>query len=245
MSVFRFKQFTIYQRAVAMKVNTDGVLIGAWVSLPQTNAPKVLDIGTGSGVIALMLAQRLCDSALSPHFKVDALEPHDLSAQAACKNVAHSPWASSIRVNQSTLQEYLNQPQPPKYDLIVSNPPFFEDSLRPPERERRFVRHTDSLSHAELVEGAAALLHDSGCFGVIVPVLQKEKFVKAAANVGLELRRVTILYSLPNKPPKRALMEFVHRKEPLKSDSLMIHDIDSKSFSAEYKKLTKDFYLAF
>ena len=225
-----------------MKVNTDGVLLGAWVDLPKdVDTPKVLDIGTGSGVIALMLAQRL----FSQNFWIDALEPHPSSAQTALENLTQSPWASSMGLYPVTLQDYVNSHQMSEYDLIISNPPYFEDSLRPSEKERCFVRHTDSLSHTELLEGVAALLHTCGRFGVVLPALQKDHFVRIATAVGLYLQRETIVYTKPNRPPKRVLMEFVKKEEPLQSDCLTIHEDDGNSFTTEYKELTNEFYLDF
>ena len=246
MSAFYFKYFSIHQEGVAMRVNTDGVLLGAWVCLPRhTEAPKVLDIGTGSGVIALMLAQRLSASNQFQNFGIDAVEPHRPSAQTAQKNFDGSPWVSHLRLFKTTLQEYATTPRTFGYDLILSNPPYFEDSLRPPEYDRRLVRHTDSLSHTELLQDVADLLDFSGCFGVILPTAQQKNFIGMAISVGLHLRRETMLYTLPKKSPKRVLMEFIKQEEPTVSDSIVIHEVDDKSYSAAYKELTKDFYLAF
>jgi len=276
---FRFKRFSLDQNGVAMRINTDGVLLGAWATLPtHTDAPKVLDIGTGCGVIALMAAQRLSSSNLFHTFSIDAIEPHPSSARAAESNFQASPWASqthlfscSLQEFRSQPQEFRSQPQEPSnrttfphrtlYDMILSNPPYFADSLRPPSHDRRFVRHTDSLSHAELLAGVAELLHPSGCFSVVLPTLQQKGFIATAATMGLILRRETLVYTVPDRPPKRVLMEFARlsppvsnglpaawvakKEEPLQSDSITIHDTDSKSFSAEYKQLTKEFYIAF
>lgn len=245
---FRFKHFSVNQKGVAMRINTDGVLLGAWVALPcETHSPKVLDIGTGSGVIALMAAQRLAASHRFPSFRVDALEPHLSSACVSEGNFQASPWASQMHLSICSLQDFKSQhfTEQALYDLILSNPPYFANSLRPPLPSRCFVRHTDSLSHADLLEGVAALLHPSGCFGVVLPALQQKGFIAAAASVGLFLRRETLVYTVANRPPKRALMEFSKKEEPLQSDSLIIHNPDNQMFSSEYIELTKEFYLAF
>ena len=246
MSVFRFKQFAVAQEGVAMRINTDGVLLGAWVSLPQqTFAPKILDIGTGSGVIALMLAQRLCVSKVPQDFWVDALEPHLSSAQTAQKNFTNAPWSSQMRLFNHTLQDYIDHSKRAEYHLIVSNPPYFEDSLRPPESDRQWVRHADSLPYVDLVKGVAALLNPTGHFGVILPAAQQNRMVELSLQKGLFLRRKTLLYTLPERAPKRALMEFVKKEEPLQCNSLTLYKADGKSYTSEYKSLTADFYLAF
>ena len=242
MDLFRFKQFVVNQEGVAMRVNTDGVLLGAWVNLaPHTATPKILDIGTGSGVIALMLAQRLASSNKVNSFRIDAIEPHLLSAQAAVTNFNNAPWGSCMRLFNSTLQDYTQGSQ---YDLIVSNPPYYHDSLRPPDDNRRFVRHADSLNQDDLLKGVAALLTPCGSFGVVLPFLQQKDFLIKASTVGLHLYRETIVYTASGRLPKRALMEFVQKEEPLQSDSIAIHDADG-SYTEDYKQLTKDFYLAF
>ena len=252
MDSFRCKQFEVFQEGVAMRVNTDGVLLGAWVSLHSVSdveVPVVLDIGTGSGVIALMLAQRLFERNGALDFHIDALEPHASSAQAAAHNFIISPWSCAIQGFECTLQDFVSQRKAlennTQYDFIVSNPPYFKDSLRPPVQERCLVRHTDLLSSVDLLRGVADLLKPSGLFGVVLPFLQQKDFVKTALSVGLHLCRETTLYTLPERSPKRILMEFSKKEEPLVSDSLLIHDSDYKSFSEEYVKLVKPFFLAF
>ncbi|MEE0972800.1 MAG: methyltransferase, partial [Paludibacteraceae bacterium] len=156
-SFFRFKQFTVYQDRCAMKVGTDGVLLGVLADVSK--ATRILDIGTGTGLIALMLAQRQKDA------HVDAIEIDEQAAQQAQENIAQSPFCY-IHVHTTALQAY-NSTQP--YDLIVSNPPYFVDSLKAPNAARNLARHTDSLSFADLLQGAERLLHNDGCFWVILP----------------------------------------------------------------------------
>ena len=148
--MFRFKQFTIHQDACAMKVGTDGVLLGVLADV--TAATHLLDIGTGTGLVALMLAQR------NPSMSIDAIEIDSKAAKQAAENVAQSPWPQ-IRVHCAALQTYTaNQP----YNLIVSNPPYFVNSLKAPKAARTTARHTDSLSFNELVEGVDRLLSPAG-----------------------------------------------------------------------------------
>jgi len=229
-----------------MRVNTDGVLLGAWIRLPdRADTPKVLDIGTGSGVIALMLAQRLDAVYPSQNFLVDALEPHATSVQRALENFNRAPWSSCMRVFNSTLQKHARTSQTMAYDLIASNPPYFENSLRPPAQDRSWVRHTDLLSYVDLIQGVVSLLHPLGRFGLILPIHQQERFLELAGRGGLFCTRQTCVYTLPHKAPKRVLMEFSLLKGALLHDSLCIHGTRSTDFSDAYKKLLHDFYLAF
>ena len=245
MEAFRFKQFSVKQDGVAMRVNTDGVLLGAWASVPQATQARILDIGSGSGVIALMLAQRCAPTQASP-WQIDALEPHTASAAAAAQNFAESPWHRHCQLFPTSLQDYVQSKQasPPLYDLIVSNPPYFSNALRPPSAARRLVRHTDSLPHPELLQGVTALLKVSGRFAVVLPQTEQEAFCQTARGQGLFLCRETQLYTRWESKPKRVLMEFAKKEEPQPSDSLYIYNANG-TYSDPYIQLTKDFYLSF
>ena len=250
MNIFRCKQFSVLQDGVAMRVNTDGMLLGAWAPLPKQAANhRVLDIGTGSGIIALMLAQRLSAGAPPSPFIVDALEPHPSSAQAALLNFRASPWTDHLHVFCCSLQDYTSPHTPyftqVLYDLMISNPPYFEDSLPPPDTLRLLTRHAISLPPNVLLKGVSHLLHPDGLFCVILPKSQQDSFCQKALEAGLFLRHETTVYSVAHRPPKRVLMSFAKREESLQSDTLVIHDGDVKSYTADYKKLTRDFYLAF
>ena len=250
MEAFRCKQFSVIQDGVAMKVNTDGMLLGAWASLPASPSARLIDIGTGSGIIALMLAQRCASLHAVQHtesaWKIDALEPHEPSAAVAAQNFKNAPWAAHCCLFPLSLQAYLQEQQDAllSYDCIVSNPPYFHNALRPPSAERQLVRHTDTLSHLELIQGVSSLLKDSGSFAVVLPYAEQEAFCRAARLQGLFLCRQTRVYTREGRPAKRILMEFAKKEEPLQSDSLYIYDADG-ALTAPYIQLTKDFYLFF
>ena len=250
MNIFCCKQFSVSQDGVAMRVNTDGMLLGAWAPLPKhADTHRVLDIGTGSGIIALMLAQRLSADAPPSPFIVDALEPHPSSAQAARLNFRASPWADHLHVFSCSLQDYTSPhsryDHQVLYDLITSNPPYFEDSLPPPDHLRVLARHAISLPPVVLLKCVSHLLLKDGLFCIILPKMQQESFCQKALEAGLFLRHETTIYSVAHRPPKRVLMSFAKKEAPLQNDTLAILDEDGKSYTPEYKNLTKDFYLAF
>ncbi|MGC4023205.1 MAG: methyltransferase, partial [Cyclobacteriaceae bacterium] len=156
---FRFKQFSVNNDKCAMKVGTDAVLLGAWMDLD--NAQSILEIGTGSGVIALMVAQRTPADA-----HIDAIEIEEQDATQAKENVKNSPWPSKIGIHQAAFQDFENKT---KYDLIFSNPPYFNKSLLPPSSERSRVRHTNTLSYEELIVHSLRLINTKGKLAVILP----------------------------------------------------------------------------
>jgi tRNA1Val (adenine37-N6)-methyltransferase len=195
-SFFRFKQFTVYQDKCAMKVGTDGVLLGA---LPDVQgAESLLDIGTGTGLVALMLAQR------NPHMHVDAIEIDPDAAQQARQNVAGSPWPH-IEVHQVALQQYFPHRQ---YQIIVSNPPYFVNSLKAPQQARNTARHTDTLSFADLLQGVNRLLLPQGKFWVILPDEAQAEFCRLADHEGLRLVQVIKVHPREDRPAKRVVMCF-------------------------------------
>jgi tRNA1Val (adenine37-N6)-methyltransferase len=205
-----------------MKVGTDAVLLGAWTDV--ANAKSILDIGTGCGVIALMLAQR------APSAAIDAVEPDEKSAAQASENFSASPWP--IKIHNVRIQDYEHEP----YDLIVSNPPFFSNSLLPPTAGRTMARHTTSLSHEELLASVSRLLAPGGRLALIVP---GNEIIGTALRHGLECNRITEVY--PRQRLERHLLEFSRYQEiPLK-DELVLHNGSRRSDA--YNKLTEDFYL--
>jgi len=215
-----------------MKTGTDGVLLGAWVNVPTAKA--ILDIGTGSGLIALMLAQRS-----HPSTHIEAVEIGTDDAQQAKENIAASPWPDKIRIHQSRIQDfYGNQ----LFDLIVSNPPFFNNSLPPPSGKRKAARHTKSLSYAELLDAAARLIANGGIFALILPVKEGLSFISIAQFRGFYLQRQCAVYTREGKPQERWLLEFSRIPGQVIMERLFLFS-DAKERSEEYKKLIKEFYL--
>ena len=244
---FRFKQFTIWHDKCAMKVGTDGVLLGAWCPLNELimrdTQCTILDVGTGSGLIAIMLAQRLCDKG-GQDFTIDAIDVNDSAAAQAQANCDVSPWKKHLRVWHTSLQDF--EAQKESYNLIVSNPPYFVDSLKNPDKGRETARHTDSLSDEELLSKSAQLLTQSGHLALIVPAAKETAILHLAKAYGLTLCRQTEVYSKPDKEqPLRVMLDFVkdikNHVEPT-TDRLNIESAHSPR-SEEYVELTKAFYL--
>lgn len=234
-SYFKFKQFTIHQLESAMRVNTDGVLLGAWANVEGVR--KILDIGTGTGVIALMLAQR-CQNA-----KIDAVEIDDLSAAEARHNVASSPWPNKVDVIHCAFQDFA-QSVTQRYDLIVSNPPYYNQSLKSPEEKRTLTRHSDSLPYPELISGIKMLLANEGRFCGVFPYTEGNVFIALASAQGLYCTQKVSLLSKPGKKVLRLLLQFEYSKRSVSESTLCIHKANGE-FSDDYKELTKEFYLAF
>ena len=232
---FVFKQFKIHQDKCAMKVGTDAVLLGAWVNCP--NAKTILDIGTGTGIIALMLAQKI-------GAKVDAIDIDDYAFIQACENVSNSQWKDRIHVYHISLQDYI-EASDHKYDLIVSNPPYFIDSSKALEEARTNARHTDQLPYCDLLNGVLNLLNEHGKFYVILPTKESEQFRILAEENKLYLTKQTKVITRADKTEKRLLMRFEFTPKTFSEDSITIEEDERHSYTAEYKELTKDYYLAF
>ena len=239
---FRFKQFTILQDRCAMKVGTDGTLLGAWVDL--SGAEKILDIGTGTGLIALMLAQRSPQGLgiLSP-VNIDAVEIDLNSSIQARENVERSPWSNRVKVENYSIQKYTDICQK-RYDLIVSNPPFFENASKAAKRARTVARHTDFLSQVDLLQAAVKLLSKTGKLAVIYPVEQAQNFQKMAEDFGLFCQRKLDVKPMPEIPTKRILMELSKNKLPLQENTLIIA-AKQYIYTPEFITLIKDFYLKY
>lgn len=220
-----------------MKVGTDGVLLGAWADV--TDAKTVLDIGTGSGLIALMIAQRAAEAT------IDAVEILESDAIQARENVDRSPWASRIKVHQTPIQDFESSRT---YDLIVSNPPYFTKSQLPERQHRASVRHTVTLSHDELISAAAKLLASKGKFATILPPAVYEQFVVQADKVGLHVRQCVSFHTRPGKPVERYLLEMVKEPTQKVAESMCLYtgafdDRRKDMWSSEYRALVGEFYL--
>lgn len=232
---FQFKQFTIRQEHAAMKVGTDGVLLGAWAHGEQ--ATRLLDIGTGTGLIALMLAQRSTA-------QIDALDIDPLACKEAQQNVEASPWSERITIINRAVQKYAATCAH-RYDLIVSNPPFFQQSLKAATAERTQARHTDNLPVEELFASVVNLLAPKGAFEVIIPAEALAQYKQLATQYQLHNNRLLWVKPTPDKTAKRVLCSFSKTSFPLNEETLVIESGGRHVYSEEYKKLTRDFYLGF
>ena len=212
-----------------MKVGTDGVLLGAWA---EGGGQRVLDVGTGTGLIALMMAQRF------PEARVVGIDIDDEACRQAQENVAASPFADRVEIVKRAFSH-----EGGVFDMIVSNPPFFENSLRNPDSRRALARHADTLDAKALFRGVSRLLTDDGVFCVVVPADRVPRFLAEAAIFGFYLSRKTMVQTVATKPPKRSLLAFVrHRPPSLLCETVQLQQPDG-SRSEWYQRLTKDFYL--
>lgn len=228
---FDFKQFSIYHDRSTMKVGTDGVLLGAWTDITQ--AKRILDVGTGSGVIALMLAQRTQEG-----IHIDAIDISPTDCEQARENATRSPWPNKIAVHNKSLQQFESKP----YDLVISNPPYFINSYKPPTLNRANARHTETLEHRELLTHAKRLLTNTGKLAVVLPYAEANQFHTIAEHDGWHCSRKCTFKTRINKPIERVLLEFQSTDSQLKEEILVLYDENSE-WSKAYRDLTKDFYL--
>lgn len=231
-TAFRFKHFTVKHDQCAMKVGTDSVLLGAWTDV--RNALNILDAGAGTGVLALMLAQK-CGAA------IDALDINESAFLQARENFMESNWHERLKVYHVSLQDFANGSDK-KYDLIISNPPFFIDAMKTGSDARNIARHiNETITFEELAEGIFTLLKPEGRFCVILPVKEGNLFIEICAKKGLFYNRITRVRTKADKHEKRLLLEMSYRRKNIVSDELVIHNEDG-GYSKEFIELTKDFY---
>lgn len=234
MKPFKFKEFTIHQDQCAMKVGTDGVLLGAWASL--ANQPEsILDIGAGTGLIALQLAQR------SSAETIDAIELDDAAYEQCVANFEASPWGDRLFCYHAGFDEFVDE-MDDKYDLIVSNPPFYAEDVTSGDTSRDTARQNSSLPFDELLQGVPQFLTEKGTFAVIVPFKEEESFVELAKRVGLFPNRITRVKGNPDSDFKRSLMEFSFFDDQTNIDTLTIEK-ERHQYTEAYIKLTQAFYL--
>ena len=232
---FQCKKFYVAHDHCAMKVGTDGLMLGAWAPLPPKGA-AILDIGTGSGLISLMLAQRTAGA--SP---IDAIELDAAAAEQAAANVAGSPWPSAVRLIKGDILTYHTDK---RYSLIVSNPPFFQNALASANPKRQQARHTDSLPFALLAQKAASLLAREGDFALVLPADAAEDFIVAANACDLWLNRCCRVQTTSEKPAIRALLVFSRYNSATEYSQLLVQG-SAQDYSEPYRALLKDFYLKF
>jgi tRNA1Val (adenine37-N6)-methyltransferase len=233
--MFTFKQFAIEQDRCAMKIGTDGVLLGAWA--PIDNHPfSILDIGTGTGIIALMLAQR------SAAQQIDALEIDEAAYEQATDNFENSPWNDRLFCFHAGLDEFIEEPEE-EYDLIVSNPPFYSEDYKTENESRDLARFQDAMPFEQLLEAADLLLSEHGIFTVIIPFKEEENFIALANEFELYPLKITRVKGTPTTEIKRSLLAFSRNETTdLPIDELVI-ETARHVYTQEYIGLTKDFYL--
>lgn len=273
---FQFKQFFVAHDKCAMKVGTDGTLLGAMVTAPlppvqapsphrlgrenmitPAETPRVLDVGTGSGLVALMLAQRYEEA------EIDAIDIDEGAVEQARENFAASPWGERLHAHLSKLQDWndndARRANDNLYDIVVSNPPYFQNSLKNPDKGREMARHTDSLSYEELVVHSRRLLRKGGCLWLILPAEAEEEILRLAATHDFRAEKIVYIHPKPEKPAKRVVLQLSYdpRKALVRPSYDPSKDIEAdcpekmtfyiesahSPRSEEYAELTKDFYL--
>lgn len=234
---FKFKQFTVWHDKCGMKVGTDGVLLGAWADVDGVK--NVLDVGAGTGLIALMIAQR------NAGCKIDAVEiEYDAFGQTK-ENFLQSPWSERLNCINLPVQDFCKDCTK-QYDLIVSNPPFFTTIIKAPDEKRAMARHADTLPFADLLKVASQLLNDRGKLAVVLPVEMRSGFLTETIKNNFWVHRQTMVRPFPDKSPVRVLIEASKNKiENIKLDELTIRESPGGNYTSEFRLLTKDFYLAF
>lgn len=232
---FRFKQFVVDDAACPMKVGTDSVLLGAWARLE--NSPGILDIGTGCGLLALMAAQR-------SDARITAIDIDPVATASAAANFRISPWDGRLTARCIRLQDFQNEPEAGNFDHIISNPPFFINSLKAPDAERSQARHNDLLPFEDLAFASARLLAPDGRLSMVLPVAEGYLFIDIAAKTRLFLVRKLTVIPKAGKEANRLLLEFARQQMPMESTELTIRN-ESGEYTNEYKKLTSLFYLDF
>jgi len=244
--MFQFKQFSIQQDKTAMKVGTDGVLLGAWAPVNH-NPFSVLDVGAGTGIIALMLAQRTHAQ------QIDALEIDEEAYEQAVENFENSPWGDRLFCFHAGLDEFIEESEDDpsdselaqQYDLIVSNPPFYAEDYKTENEQRDLARFQDAMPFDELVEAANLLLSENGIFALIIPFKEEKKFIALAKESELYPIKITRVKGTPKSEIKRSLLAFSRNEIPeIEIDELII-EIERHVYTPEYIELTKAFYLKF
>ncbi len=230
-SYFKFLQFTINQDRSAMKVSTDPVLLGSWADPKE--ARSILDIGTGTGVLAIMMAQKSLGS-------IDAIDIDFESARQARDNSDASPWGARINVVHTSLQDYAASTGK-KYDLIISNPPYFENTNSKSANAKVKAKHTNTLSYSDLIRAVRKLLNEQGVFYVVLPSQEGSTFFDLAYVLGLYCREKLHVHTIAGKIEKRVLMKFLLRSGTCQESSILMQDQNKKP-TAEFIELTKDYY---
>ncbi|MGV3637354.1 MAG: tRNA1(Val) (adenine(37)-N6)-methyltransferase [Flavobacteriales bacterium] len=231
---FRFKQFTIQQDRCALKVGTDGVLFGAWVN--YEGAHRILDIGTGTGVLALIAAQRGATAT------IDAVEIDNAAAEQAAENAAGSPWPDRLRVHRMDVRR-MNASEP--FDLIICNPPYYAGYSTAADERVGLAKHSDELLFPELVAAVDRLLSKAGRFAVIIPLNRERELSNLVAKVGLKPTRRCVVKYVAHRPAKRVLLELSRVGEVLHQEELTVENTGPFDYTPEYRALISDVMLGF
>jgi len=236
LSTFQFKQFNVNQDRCAMKIGSDGVLLGAWC--PTDNQTfSVLDIGAGTGVLSLMLAQR------SNAEQIDAIEIDENAFEQCVENFENSPWNNRLYCYHAALDEFVEEMEDQEYDLIISNPPFYSEDYKTDNSQRDLARFQDALPFDDLVEAASLLLSENGIFAVIIPFKEEEKFIDLCAEAELYPIKVTRVKGTPTSEIKRSLLAFKRYELPVLTADELVIEIARHQYTDDYIALTQDFYL--
>lgn len=235
MSTFNFKQFSVQQDQSAMKIGTDAVLLGAWCPI-ENNPNAILDIGAGTGILSLMLAQRTFAE------QIDAIEIEENAYEECVSNFENAPWSDRLFCFHAGLDEFVEDPED-EYDLIVSNPPFYSEDFKTDNSHRDLARFQDALPFEDLVEAADLLLSENGIFAVVIPYKEEERFIDLCADVELFPIKVTRVKGSHTSPIVRSLLAFKrYELSVLDADELVV-EINRHEYTDEYINLTKEFYL--
>jgi len=231
---FQFKQFKVYHQKSSMKVGTDGVLLGCYAEIGDTK--RILDIGCGSGVISLIAAQK-------SQADIIAIDIHKASAKEAQENFNRSPWRNQLQSKPISVQDF-SLSNPKAFDVILSNPPFFENSMKSISDQRNLARHTDTLNSEDLLNAGIQLLNTQGIISIIMPIVEGEELIRTALTKGYFLKRKLLIFPKASKAANRLIIDLCRYPSESKEDQLIIRK-ENNEYTQEYRNMTKDFYLAF
>lgn len=231
---FKFKQFTVKQDRCAMKIGTDGVLLGSWTSVKH-NPFNVLDIGSGTGILSLMLAQR------SSAQQIEAIEIDDNAYEQCAENFENSPWNDRLFCYHASLLEFVEEVED-AFNLIICNPPFYSEDYKTKDKSRDLARFNDAMPFKHIIYAVAHLLAEDGIFSIIIPKKEERDFIELASTIELYPQRILHVKGNPNSEVKRSLIEFSHKETEVKTSELII-ETSRHNYTQNYIDLTKDFYL--
>ena len=235
--MFRFKEFSILQDKSAMKVGTDSILLGSWAPFLR-NSKRILDIGAGTGVLSLMMTQRFHNAY------IQAIEIDTSAAEECLLNFQNSKWADRLKISHYSIQEFTSKNLNVKFDSIISNPPFFVETIHPESEGRKLARNTQSLSYNELIDSVIQFLDYNGLFATIIPFQNEEKFLGICRAAGLYLNNRCLVKGTPEAACKRSLLGLSFHESAFSSNTLVVEESRHK-YTEEFIGLTKDFYLNF